>query len=401
MDARSGDARMRRAAALRTRLLRHSAVADALLDASDDAVESSPLPPPRRVAGQRPSERRAAVAGAAAATREPAAAREPTAPGPPDVGEPPARRWDGVEPGADELIPFYRDDPGPPRLRSTTARRVIVAGCAVAVLAGAGTAGYLLTHRPAHHSTASAPSGSSTKSGSPARSQPPVSPSVRQAEAWIRANLPKSARLHSNAAVTASLVAGGYSSAGLYTSIDAQGPGTYLVTTPDIRDRAARSWDAADQRIAPLPVVAFGTGEARVDVTLLIGGSASSLSHRLIQDDGERRAADRALLGNPHVQLDPDSRSQLADGQVDLRAATLVALLASRTDVRLTRVSADAGERAVDRPARTITLTLTDPAALDAVLPALPVTYRPARTTVLPSGERQLTWAVGLAPAGL
>jgi hypothetical protein len=394
MDARSGDARVRRAAALRTRLLRHSAVADALLDASDDAVESSPLPPPRRVAGQRPSERRATIAGAA---------REPTAPGPPDVGEPTARRWDVAEPAptTDDLIPFYRDDPGPPRPRPARARRVIVAGCAVVVLAGAGTAGYLLTHRPAHHSTASAPSGSPAPSRPSTTSRAAASPSVRQAESWIRANLPKSTQLHSDNAVLADLRGIGYSAAGLYTSIDRQDAGGFLVTTPGIRDRVTRGWATAAQEIAPLRVAAFGTGNGRVEVTMLVGDSANSLSGRLAQDDGERRAADSALLGNPHVGLDATARQWLVDGEVDLRAATLVALLASRTDVRLTRVSADAGERAVDRPARTVALTLTDPAALDAVLPALPAAYMPAHTTVLPSGERQLTWAVGLAPAGL
>lgn len=382
MDARSGDARVRRAAALRTRMVRHSAVADAL-NAVDDPAESPPLP--RRVAGQRPTERHAAVAGGV--PREPLAEPRP--------GEPYAPVWDVDEP--DGLIPFRTDphrEPRPPRGRVASRRNVVVATCAAVVLAGAGVAGYLATHRPAHHRSATPAQTAAPHTAAP-------SATVRLAEAWIRDNLPKSARLHADAAVSAELVASGYSAARLYTSIDAQGPGTYLVTTPDIRDRAARSWDSADQRIAPLPVAAFGTGAARVDVTLLIGGSATSLSHRLIRDDAERRAADAALLSNPHVQLDAAGRSQFADGQVDLRAAALVALLASRTDVRLTAVSIEAGEAAVGRPARTIALSPGDPTALDAVLRALPATYLPARTTALPGGARQLTWAVGLAPAGL
>jgi len=55
----------------------------------------------------------------------------------------------------------------------------------------------------------------------------------------------------------------------------------------------------------------------------------------------------------------------------------------------------------VARPARTLTLSVPDPAVLTDVLRALPVTYAPTHTSTLPGGARQLTWPVGLAPEGL
>jgi hypothetical protein len=316
---------------------------------------------------------------------EPPRAEPPSAG--PDADDWDADDWDADEP--DELIPLYADEPRAPRARPATRRRVIVASCTVAALAIGSTGGYLLTHRSAHHSA----------KPKPTASHPPGQSNVRQAEAWIRANLPKSARVGSDAAVTADLLASGYSAAGLYTSIDRQGAGSFLVTTPNIRDSVVRDTTAAAQRIAPLRVAAFGGGQ--IAVVLLVGSSATSLSDRIAQDDGERRAADASLLDNPHVLIDPASRHWLADGQLDLRAAATVALLAARTDVRLTRVIADPGEQAAGRPARTVALSLHNPGIVDAVLRALPGAYAPVYTAVLSTGERQLTWAVGLAPAGL
>ena len=378
MDARSGDARARRASARRSRLLRDSAAANVL--------DNSPEPPPRRVAGQRPTDRRDALAAAhESAGALPESPHEATSEAP--VDPLPA---DAQPPDTADLFRFYDDDEddraAPPA--SAAVRRAIVAVCAVGVLAAGGVTAYVLTHRS-----------SSTPTAAPSR---PSTSTVQQAEAWIRANLARSARLRTDSTVADDLLLTGYTATGVFTSVDSQdAAGSFLVTTSEIRDHARKSLADVGARISPLSVASFGTGAGQVEIALLVDGSVASLSDRLARDSNERRTADQALLANPRVVTDPAIRSWLAGGRLDLRAATVVALLASRTDVHLTRVTLDRAEGALARPARTLTLSMTDPAALAAVLRALPVTYAPAHVATLPGGARQLTWSVGLAPEGL
>jgi hypothetical protein len=364
MGARSGDARMRSARAHRTRLLRHSAVADALANAPDEHPR-----PPRRVAGQRASGRRKPLASA---SREPAA-MEPV-PGP-VVAE---RRSDA----RDLLAPYY--DHEPTRLDPVVLRRMIVAACAVGVLAAGGVTTYVLAHRSPTHS---------------ATPQPTTSAPVRQAETWIRGNVPRTASLRADSTVAADLVSAGYS--GVRLDVPFGSAGSFLVTTAENRARTARNLAHVAARISSLPVATFGSGQQRVDVSLLVAGSARSLPSRLSRERVERTAADRSLLSNPRLAVPATLRPWLVGGRLDLRAATVIALLAARTDVHVVQISLDPAEAAAARRARTVALAVTDRAALTEVLRALPTSYAPTRASTLPSGVRQLTWPVGLAPEGL
>ncbi|HEY3716305.1 MAG TPA: hypothetical protein VGL39_17395 [Jatrophihabitantaceae bacterium] len=387
MDARSGDAR--RASARRSRLLRDSAAANAL--------DNSPEPPPRRVAGQRPTDRRDALAAAAheSGGAPPEAPHQSPQDAPPEATQEATHEApvdpspaDVQAPGSGELFRFDDDEDEAAPPASATVRRAVVAVCAVGVLAAGGLTAYVLTHRS-----------SSTPTAAPSR---PSTSTIQQAETWIRANLARSARVRTDSTVASDLLFSGYTATGVLTSIDSQDAGdSLLVTTPEIREHARKSLADVASRISPLSVASFGTGSGQVEIALLVDGNAASLSQRLARDSNERRMADRALLANPRVVTDPAIRPWLADGRLDLRAATVVALLASRTDVRLTRVTLDRAEAPLARPARTLTLSMTDPAALAAVQRALPAAYAPARVSTLPGGARQLTWSVGLAPEGL
>jgi hypothetical protein len=357
MDAQPRYARVRRRSSQRTRLVQHSALADALANRPEE------LPPPaRRVAGQRASAHRNAKAAA-----HEVAATEP-------------------------VVPDFTRDRGYPLplspagelARPTLARRVIITVCAVGVLAAGGATAYLLTHPSPQRRAAPPPAASAT---------------VRQAETWIRENLPQTASLRADPAVTADLISAGYPAAGPSVSIDSAG--VFVVTTPANRDRSQRDLGGAAARISSLPVATFGSGPQRVDVSLLVGGSARSLPSRLSREASERRAADRALLTNPRLATPAMLRPWLDDGRLDLRAATVVALLAARTDVHVVRITLDPAEAAAARPARTVALSLADPTALTEVLRTLRSSYAPTRVVTPPDGTRQLTWPVGLAPVGL
>ena len=84
-----------------------------------------------------------------------------------------------------------------------------------------------------------------------------------------------------------------------------------------------------------------------------------------------------------------------------MRAATLLALLAARTPVRVDTILIRPSEQAAERPARSITVSVTDPAALTATTRMLTGDYIPALVTAAAGGTR-LDWPVGLTPnAGL
>jgi hypothetical protein len=105
------------------------------------------------------------------------------------------------------------------------------------------------------------------------------------------------------------------------------------------------------------------------------------------------------LLRNPQVSEGSASRAVLLRGALDLRAVVLVALLAAKTDVRITDIAADPNETAAGMPARRVRIAITRAAVdLAEALTMLPSAYRPSRLTVLPGGQRELEWPVAVAP---
>ena len=98
---------------------------------------------------------------------------------------------------------------------------------------------------------------------------------------------------------------------------------------------------------------------------------------------------------------DPGPRAVLRGGQLDMRAATVLALLATKTDVHVTGLALDQPEAAAGRPVRRATLSLRDTSALAETLRMLPLAYAPSDRSAPVGGSRELTWSVGLAPPGL
>ena len=407
MDARQEDVRGPHRPAPRIRLVRHSALARALGNSPEEPL------PIRRVAGQRASERwdartvaqsRAARVVArqrqAIARQREVAARESAARAAARERERTSEAVSGDRVRGSGLL--RRLHPASESTRPM--RRLVVAACAVGLLAVGGAA-FVLIERSGRHSAASlastpAPTPTPTSTPTPTRASTPASAvaNLRRAEAWIRGNVPRVAALRTDSAVAAQLISAGYRSTGPSVSIDAAG--AFLVTTPKDRDRARRDLARAADRVSSVPVAAFGADARLVEVSLLVDGSASSWRTRLVQQSAERLAADRALLANPRLTVADAALPWLTDGRVDLRAATVLALLAARTDVHVVRISLDPGEATAERPARTLEVSLSNPAVLSGVRHELPSPYAPAQVSPLP-GAWQLTRPVGLAPEGL
>jgi hypothetical protein len=388
MDAFTGDAHRHGRSSPYARLSRRGAPARRV------AVRSV-----RRVAGARSPRAAAQDSARAPLTQGLLGAREPAITL--HLAGAAARSYDRTsarEPGSVALYAAVRAPRGSPSRRqgddraalasaSLGARRAIVAVCAAAVLVAVGAGLYV-----------------TTRGSSPHRAPPPspvaANTSVRQAEAWIKANLSRDAPLSAEASVAATLSEQGFRA----HRFPAAGPwyaDRFLVSTPAIRTDVTLGLAASAGWVSSVPVAVFGPAAGRVEVRMIVPGSGSSLDARMARDAHDRLTAGRALLANPRVRADPGPHAVLGGGRLDMRAATVLALLATKTDVHVTRVALDQPEAAAGRPVRRVTLSLRDTSALAETLRMLPVAYAPSGISAPVGGSRELTWSVGLAPPGL
>jgi hypothetical protein len=267
----------------------------------------------------------------------------------------------------------------------------LVACMVVAVGLIAGILAYLVRRQDA-----STPGG-----GALPPSEPAQTVSVQQAGTWLRTNVAANTPVCGDATVVAQLSQAGFTAVGSCRSNGSLNNDRFVVSTPDIRAAIAGRLAAAAGQRASMPVAAFGTGAGRVEVRMIVPGTQASLSARLTRDQHERALAAAALLHNPRVTTTADARAALRRGQLDMRAATLLALLTARTHVRIDTIMSRPPEEAAGRPARSITVSVADPAALTATTQMLTGDYTPALVTTASGGTR-LDWPVGLAPnAGL
>jgi hypothetical protein len=227
---------------------------------------------------------------------------------------------------------------------------------------------------------------------------------VAQAERWIQANLARGTPLSADPRVAVDLALYGFTAAHV---VEADGRGMqywdtdeFIVSTPTIREVVSRSLERAAARTSTAPVAVFGGAAGRVVVRMIVRASASGLDERLASDARDRAAAGGALTRNPRVMIDAALRRPLGRGELDLRAAAVLALLAAKTDVHIAKIVTDGCEAAAGRPARTLTLTLRDAEALATTLRTLPAAYAPAGVRKVDAGTR-LEWSVGLAPMSI
>ncbi|HSY16353.1 MAG TPA: hypothetical protein VK816_10220 [Jatrophihabitantaceae bacterium] len=242
-------------------------------------------------------------------------------------------------------------------------------------------------------------------SATPQPSPHPIN--VSAASSWAAVNLGSSARILADPAGTTSLLDAGVPadvvgpiSALAYAKPPASGCDgfAFVLDTPELNTAAARDTLLAMCLSSSLPVALFGTGTGGVAIREVYAGELTALRRQLATDASARRIAGDALLVNPSLSFASQPRSVVARGALDLRAATVLAALATHTPVTVSQVTESSAEVAADRPARTIQLTVRDADALTSTLAGLSAPYQPEAIVGSGGAEVQLAWPVELAP---
>ena len=256
-----------------------------------------------------------------------------------------------------------------------------------------GAAGVLVIHNQSG-------SGPSTA----AFSAPPSAAAIdaaNQAASWTKANLPSNVKLLADPNVRSELVGLGFTAGNIGTIDDGALDSTatrYLVVTPAIRLAGQRAGSPVANLLAnALPVAVFGNGQDRVEVSQL-GAMGTSLTTA----QQARLMAGQALQRNPSVHIVAGLVPVVSDGRVDMRADTVLAVLAAQSPVSLLALPQASAETRAGAPIRTISFSLGgDPAAADTLVGAtvrsLPASMAPYQTSHRPDGTYRIVWLPDLA----
>ena len=252
--------------------------------------------------------------------------------------------------------------------------------------------------------TAQLVSSHATKHKPPASSAPPTPAPVAvtgasfdEAKAWIEANLAHGTTFAAPAKIARTLTADGYP-AQAFTAVSRLGPDGFVVSTPAIRQLVASRLAAEQSQTASLPVAVFGTPPQQIVIRMIVPGSTVRLQARLAHDLSDRIEAGRNLVADRHVTAEGRSHSLLRAGRIDLRATTVLAMLAAKTIIRVNAVELDPAEAAAGRPVRTLTVSVRYQSVLDDVLRTLAPEDAPKQVINYGANTSQLVWSVGLAP---
>ncbi|MEP7178270.1 MAG: hypothetical protein ABI775_04220 [Pseudonocardiales bacterium] len=228
----------------------------------------------------------------------------------------------------------------------------------------------------------------------------PTPPLVQAAEAWLSTNLPRSATLVADATVRAELIDSGFPAAavtlpGQVTGCDAL---SFVVVTRALESTATKDATLTGCVRSALPVAVFGSGAAAVRIAETVPAGSRALAAQRSGDAYDRKLAGTALARNPSVHTSAALNASLNAGTLDLRAATVIAVLAARTQVRVAALLGDPAELAAGLPARTVHVALADTAELAAVLATLSEPFRPSAVVRIGSDGFRLTWLFATTP---
>lgn len=228
----------------------------------------------------------------------------------------------------------------------------------------------------------------------------PTPPQVQAAQVWLSTNLPRSATVIADDAMRAALIAAGFQAAAVTVPGQVAGCAaiSFVVVTPALEAAATSDPVLRGCVQSSLPIAVFGRASSAVRVGETVPAGSRALAAQRAVDAHDRRLAGTGLALNPAVRSSAAVLTQLRAGALDLRAATVIAVLAGRTGVHITAVTGEAAEVAAGLPARTVTVALTDAAELPGVLAGLSEAFRP--TVMVRSGPDsfRLAWPFTTAP---
>ncbi|SOD70674.1 hypothetical protein SAMN05892883_0334 [Jatrophihabitans sp. GAS493] len=237
---------------------------------------------------------------------------------------------------------------------------------------------------------------SATTSPSPTPTPPPTSGQSDAAD-WITANLAKESRITAEPAVVPLLTDAGFSSVRSTTDYADRGVGEYLVAS-----NAARTASGTDPTLAAalngsVALARFGDGDDPTDVRTVLNRSAGAIDAQRSADQSQRRSVGAELAANPQVITSATVHSQLTDGILDIRAATVLDQLAAQNPVNLLSIDPVTAETRAGMPARQITISTAQTSSLIAAVRALPAALQPTQFIANATGG-QLVWPVEFAP---
>jgi len=230
------------------------------------------------------------------------------------------------------------------------------------------------------------------------------------AEKWLAANVPYESRVTADAFVTSDLVRAGrvrpepVDYIRICSSVDGSLPfGSwrdfdYLVSTASTRVDSAILPPLEQALRSSIAVAIFGSGSHRVEVRQILPRGIDGVDVRRSADAQARRRAEAALLHNRRVLVDLAAVGVLEAGGLDLRAATVLALMADRELLRVDAIDSDPAETAARLPARTVEITVTQPTLVADTVRGLPTDYRPQLVRTLGPMRSQLVWPIAVAP---
>jgi len=221
-------------------------------------------------------------------------------------------------------------------------------------------------------------------------------------EAWLRANLdPRSRVLVVDRAIKTDLVRLGFPPASI------TGPDDDLAAFADVVRSSTRPYYALTVPAAPpataqpsplvadlmqgaSPLAAFGTDVQQVTVVQLPSGGKARFRQQLSKDKGSRRQAGQALSQNTRITADAALSRMLSDGMLDLRAASMLAVLAEKSPLRLLPPPVDPAGRRVGAPIRSIRFIGIPVAALAGIADGLAADFHPLR--IHENTDHSMTW---------
>ena len=232
---------------------------------------------------------------------------------------------------------------------------------------------------------------------------------IPTAEYWVKSNLDQHSRLIADENVKRDLIVQGFPATRISSAVDdlagvsgaATGGAdyTYAILTPRLRSMSALTGSRLATLIAQaIPIAQFGNGVQAVTVLQVQPESPQELSARFAADLRARGLAGGALAVNRHVSANPALLQSLRAGALDLRAATVIAMLADAGPVRLQEFRIDPAATAVGRTVRQLRLTVGEPSTISSLLSALPAAYRPMSTTQNSDHSVNMRWTPAVAP---
>lgn len=235
---------------------------------------------------------------------------------------------------------------------------------------------------------------------------PPAVPDAAAAQSamWIAANLPAGSRVLSDDFVNRELRKLDVSRLRLTSDLDPAanaGPANfdYIVSTPSLRTASQFGGRGTkDTLAASVPIALFRAGAQRVAVEQVLPVAADQRSARIEADRNARAQAGIGLLDNARIHPDGQSASVLSQGALDLRPATLLALLADTTDVRVLGMPLGTPEKAAGMPSRTLRLEPVRRVSLASAIESLAGPYMPQSVTTAASGVSTIVWSPAVAP---